>query len=651
MLSGMAHAQKNVALNDSLRQAIKATQGKEKFLLQLRIISDVNLPDFTHADTILKDAQQWAKEHGDSIDILHCELAEAKLLNDKGETEDALALALKIDNSSFAKPTLKAETKLFLRNTFFDLGSFEQALDYHRKIDWKLLPWNWESKAPFSFLAFLFLKLEDYEKSIKYMTESVQLMRENHLPYWQMSYTNSLGFIYEQSGNLDSAWVNYKRALQLLETNFTINDNIDSMSYLFIEGLIFGNMAQVMAKQGNHHQAIPLYKRDIECSLLEPMSFECKRNAIISIIKISDSYLETNQLNLAQNSLDKAKNMLETNVFAEEWLNYWKGAWKYFEKVGKVDSALYSANKYVHVKDSLEILTNRKRAQDLVIAYESTLREQQLKKQEAIMRTLEENAEDEKYTLRIAIIAIILLIMALIASYIIYRSRLSREKALREKSAQIEHQQVLIEDSLKEKDALIREVHHRVKNNLQIISSLFYLQAKKIKDPAALEAIKEGQLRVQIMSVIHQKLYQNEQLDLINFRLYISELAEQILASQKRSELNVKLKIKADSVPISVDKAVPIGLIVNELITNSLKHGFEGLSTGTINIRIYLNENIAHLVYMDDGNGVTDIENLEQGNTLGMRLIRLFTNQLDGKMDIHSDKGIVFDFQFPIDRK
>lgn len=647
----MAHAQQNAALNDSLRNAIKITQGREKFLLQLQIISDVNLPDFAHGDSVLIAARSWAENQGDSNDLLQCELAEAKLLNDKGNTGEGLKLGLKIDNSPYASSELKAETKLFLRNIYFDLGSFEQALEYHRKIDWKLLPKHWESKAPFSFLAFLFSKLEDYEKAISYMSESVQLMKKNRLPYWQLSYTNSLGFMYEQSGNLDSAWVNYKRALQLLETNFTIHDNIDSMSYRFIEGLIFGNMAQVMAKQGNHLQAIPLYKRDIECSMLEPMTLESRKNAIISTIKISDSYLATNQLAFAQSSLGKAKSMLEHNAFAEEWLSYWKSAWNYYENIGKTDSALFCANKYVAANDSLEFILNRKRAQDLVIAYESTLREQQLRDQEAMMRELEEKAAEEKYTLRFAIIAIILLVMALIASYIIYRSRLSREKALREKSAQIEEQQVLIEDSLKEKDALIREVHHRVKNNLQIISSLFYLQAKKIKDPAALEAIKEGQLRVQIMSVIHQKLYQNEQLDLINFRLYISELAEQILESQKRSDLNVKLNIQADSVPISVDKAVPIGLIVNELITNSLKHGFEGLYSGTINIRIYLNENIAHLVYMDDGNGVTDIENLEKGNTLGMRLIRLFTNQLDGKMDIHSEKGIVFDFQFPIDRK
>ncbi len=213
-------------------------------------------------------------------------------------------------------------------------------------------------------------------------------------------------------------------------------------------------------------------------------------------------------------------------------------------------------------------------------------------------------------------------------------------------TTQLSDQSAAIEKVLKEKDMLLREVHHRVKNNLQIISSLFFLQSKHIKDEVALGLIKEGQSRIHVMSLIHQKLYQAEELNHIDFQGYFSDLAKQILQMHQSKDVEIDMIIEAREISESMELAVPLGMIVNELLTNSIKHAFAGRRIGHIHIGLTKQHGRMKLVYEDDGRGLSENNDFINGDSLGMKLIRLLTNQLGGNLEFGPTLGFSLSIEF-----
>ncbi|NNF01222.1 MAG: diguanylate cyclase, partial [Bacteroidia bacterium] len=206
-----------------------------------------------------------------------------------------------------------------------------------------------------------------------------------------------------------------------------------------------------------------------------------------------------------------------------------------------------------------------------------------------------------------------------------------------------------IKGSLDEKGVLLREIHHRVKNNLQIIISLFNLQSNYISNKNALRVLREGQDRIKSMALIHERFYQSDGLSKIDFDDYIYKLTENLFLSYVVDTRKINLAIQADKVSVDIDTAVPCGLIINELVSNSLKHAFEPDETGEIFIRFReLEKNIYKLVVGDTGKGVDPDFDFENTETLGMQLVSALTDQLDGKMNIVRDngKGISFEIIF-----
>lgn len=637
------------ALNgDSLLSVADQMEGQRRIELLTRYL-DYASPASPHDnDALIKEVNDWTAQSGDTLMRLWSKLIQAKHAAALGNLSTGLLLATEVENSTEASDELRFSSALFLRNIYFKLGSYDKAINIHSTLDWTQATHTWERLAPDNFLAITYLKLGEYQQAIELYQACIDLMRKKRQKYWEISFTNSLGVAYERSGQLDSAWSCYKRGLSMLENNFRpgLRDGMEQGRFRYIEGLFYGNMAQVLATQEKHLLAIPLYRRDIESSLMNPDNAEYRQNAVISLIKLSNSYIATDQRENAQKMLQQARPLLDHLEYPEQWLAYWKSMWHFYELRERNDSALWCANLYLRFRDSLESNVNLKRSQDLLLAYESHLRDQQLEEQQTELSNLKFRAEQERLLRNLGIGGTVLLAIILVFLYLAYRERLVREKALAKQTDQIQEQREMIENSLKEKDLLLREVHHRVKNNLQIISSLFFLQSKKIKDQEALGVIREGQSRVQVMSLIHQKLYQSTQLDVIDFQSYFSDLARQILKTYQTPEQNIQLKIEAVNISIPVDKAVPLGLIINELITNSMKHAFIDREKGTIRIKLYQTETTAHLLYSDDGHGVKNVKGIEKGDSLGIRLIRLLTNQLEGKLEIFSEDGFQVDIAF-----
>ncbi len=200
-----------------------------------------------------------------------------------------------------------------------------------------------------------------------------------------------------------------------------------------------------------------------------------------------------------------------------------------------------------------------------------------------------------------------------------------------------------------ENELLLKEIHHRVKNNLQVISSLLSLQSAHIEDPKVLNAVQESQNRVKSMGLIHQKLYQGENLAAVEMKDYLHTLSESMLDFFGGHAGNIDIQIKMDELELDVDTAIPIGLIINELVTNSIKYAFPNQQEGEIKISLGIDETKQlHLVVADNGIG-TD-ENAESaigsGSGFGSQLVNLLTMQLNGHMRQENREGLVTEMRF-----
>jgi PAS domain S-box-containing protein len=237
----------------------------------------------------------------------------------------------------------------------------------------------------------------------------------------------------------------------------------------------------------------------------------------------------------------------------------------------------------------------------------------------------------------------------------------------------------MIEETLKkQEEARIKEIHHRIKNNLQVISSLLDLQAEKFNEKEAvqskeiLKAFKESQDRVICMALIHEELYKSRDMSVLDFANYLQKLTENLLSSYTVKNESINLKLNLEQVYLGMDTAIPLGIIVNELVSNSLKYAFLIRKEGEISISLYKNENHEKvyeimyekpadsgtsgskserylqytLIVADNGRGIPEEVDFENTDSLGLQLIRVLVDQIEGHLELERDGGTKFKINF-----
>jgi two-component sensor histidine kinase len=206
-----------------------------------------------------------------------------------------------------------------------------------------------------------------------------------------------------------------------------------------------------------------------------------------------------------------------------------------------------------------------------------------------------------------------------------------------------------IKASLRVKEDLLREVHHRVKNNMQVISSLLNLQAGSIENPIVRVLFRESQARIQAMSFVHEKLYGSRDLAKVDFVEYLQSLAAHLFRLYGVDRTKVRLEINADTVFLSLDTAMPCGLIVNELVSNALKHGFPGKRRGSVAISVTAGKAPGEFILAVSDTGVgfpKEVDFRETSGSLGIRLVLTLVNQLGGRIDLDRSSGTTVTIQF-----
>lgn len=193
---------------------------------------------------------------------------------------------------------------------------------------------------------------------------------------------------------------------------------------------------------------------------------------------------------------------------------------------------------------------------------------------------------------------------------------------------------------------LMKELHHRVKNNLQIVSSLLSLQSFRIKDQIAIDAVKEGQHRIEAMSLIHQKLYIQDNITQVNIKGFITDIAESLMEAYGFKNDRFQLQLEVNEELIDVDKAIPLSIIINELITNAFKYAYNSVENPELKISFTKHSDNATLLVSDNGTGI-DTNAWENNDGYGKELVQTFTEQLQGTLTLKVNNGTIFQIDFP----
>lgn len=210
-----------------------------------------------------------------------------------------------------------------------------------------------------------------------------------------------------------------------------------------------------------------------------------------------------------------------------------------------------------------------------------------------------------------------------------------------------------IQAALKEKDLLLGEIHHRVKNNLQIVHSLLDLQSARIDDSRVQDMLLDSQNRIRSMALIHQTLYQSKDFSGVDFGSFLDSLIPTLISSYGVDPARIALAIKAGTVQLPISVAIPCGLVVNELISNAMKHAFPAGRMGGIDVKLDYNGRSdaagdwVELSVSDDGVGLPDSVDLARGETLGLQLVTLLASQLHGTLEVRRSDPTRFVLEFP----
>jgi len=345
---------------------------------------------------------------------------------------------------------------------------------------------------------------------------------------------------------------------------------------------------------------------------------------------IADLNLRKKEYDLAINNYKKSKAgyLFLKNRYASENMSMYLG--EAYKQKGDLNNSLLYFQQYF---DQSLIFQKEKN--------EGSLRENEL---QINLLTQEKKLSQKQNQQIIFIIALFIIAVLLAWSYWNYKLKQKSNKQLAILNNDLENKNSLLDKKNQENEVLLKEIHHRVKNNLEMVSSLLTLQSEQIDDQNTKEAITEGKNRVNSIGIVHQKLYQGTNLGAVEMKDYLLSLSESILDSFGADE-RIDLKINMEKLELDIDTAIPLGLIINELLTNTIKYAFPNSEKGVIIINLEKqNNNTLHLEVSDNGVGKLGII---QGTGFGEQLISLLTHQLNGTMKekIKNGTTTLFDFK------
>jgi two-component sensor histidine kinase len=467
----------------------------------------------------------------------------------------------------------------------------------------------------YSNLSGIYFNLKQYDKARQYTEQSIKLAEQLN-DGDQLAYANvGLALILDNQGDLKGAVEAHQRAEKYI-TEFRIE---------YLKGFNKLNLAEIYERQNNLSEAERLYQELIDD---EKMSVEVLLSGYANLARIkveNDSPKEGIRLANELLRLASQRNAISPVKDAHEIL------FLAYEKIGNYKMSLSEHKEFMHYKDSIINMESINAINEVEKRYETELKERQIEtlafENEQNQLLLDKQASEKQ--LYILAIITLLIILGFGIRQVVQKNKFNQ--ILTAKNA-------TISNALSEREVLLREIHHRVKNNLQIISSLLNLQSRFIKDQNAVDAVQEGRNRVKSMALIHQKLYQQDNIEGIYMPEYIDNLSASLVTSYKVSGGRIQIDKQVDKINLDIDTAIPVGLILNELLTNSLKYAFIDGRIGNLIIKLQVQNQQLVLEVSDNGIGM-DASSSVNKNSFGLTLIESLAEKLDAKTEILQKEG------------
>ncbi len=499
------------------------------------------------------------------------------------------------------------------------LGHYIEAEEYADK--------NGERDGQISFLANIadILGMQgEYQKAYDISMKALEIVSQTNNKREVPGLLSQLGKLSGQLGDTDKELDYYQQARALSEEL----NNQRALSFSL------DNLANYYLRYGPKSKAEPLFLESLR--IREAIDF--KPGISKSYNNLAEYYEAENQPNRAIRYYSQAEQIAKEMNYQEELRNSYSGLARMHADRQNYKEAYAYQSQYLIVKDSIWNENRNAEIARMEVQFDIKQKENEIADLEEDRRILQESRKKD-LRIRQLLIASALLLGLLLFSVIWWA------RSIKKKNSIIEESRRQVSQSLLEKETLLKEIHHRVKNNLQIVSSLLNLQTRHATDDQTISTIREGQSRVQAMSLIHNQLYQSEKLHMIDMQDYLSRLIQNI--NTMFHEHRISTEVDAEGVEFDIDTAMPLGLIINELVTNSYKYAFAKGEEGLIKIKIDEMENGSYqLMVSDNGKGFDHGTKESKSNSLGLRLVSILTKQLNGEVNNMNKDGatVLIDF-------
>lgn len=539
---------------------------------------------------------------------------EAMALRGKGKYQESIKLFEAFIEKNDSENKLRyAFAHYHIASLNMNVGNYEVALEFSNKADslfqkennLKMIAMNNNARGG------IFRNLGNEDKALELYKEALLTYRNLRDSTGMAECYNNMANAYGQMGKFDESMEYFKLQENL---NIQLKDSV-GLAYTY------ENMGALMGIQGKLDETYRLLTKSRKLH----QATGNERNIIN--VELMLGFVMT-ELGREKEGVDMMKNSL---VLAEEaelkdlLPRIYNGLSKSYVQQRDFENAYDAKVKEYKTKNDIKNEKVKSRIAELDAKYQNSVKENEI----IVLNAENEKKDIRNFWMRIGL-ALALALLAVIAFLLVQRQK--RNKLLQEKNT-------IISTALKDKDILLKEIHHRVKNNLQVISSLLNLQSQFIKDHHAAQAINEGRNRVHSMALIHQSLYQKDSLLGIDAKTYFEQLISELFHTYKVDHDRVELKMDIDSMELDVDTMVPLGLMVNELVTNALKYAFIGKDQGILMVSLKEDETVLKLCVADNGIGIENTEQLESGDSFGYQLIEAFVAKMDGELDISSQNG------------
>jgi len=479
-------------------------------------------------------------------------------------------------------PGLKASMKYCLGSIMTDLNQPQKSISYFKVLE----AWHdrgeidYDMTASYDNMVIAYMQLKHYDSAQIYLKKSLAIARQNG---------DSVSIAFNYLYQAEILWETGKGKLAI--DYFTKSENLFKSSG-----------AELMYRTTQ-------LKR-ITCSL----DNKIYNNETASELDAMESYFAS-----SQRKIDIAKVI--------------KQRARYLALIGQYALAYSQFTRFDSLQEINQDEAQKEKLAELQTQHETALHKREAQKQAAIAQLKQEEAESKSLTIGVLTFISVVLLLVLLAVFILFKN-------LKKSRRIVALQKAGIEKKENEKSVLLKELHHRVKNNLQIVSSLLNLQRQNAKDEAAKGAFKEGQNRVEAMALIHRYLYATDELTKLELDKYLRQLVQSIAFSYGYNKSDVSLVFEISETPVDVDLAIPLGLIANELVSNVFKHAFRGSDHPEIQVRLTYTDQLI-LEIADNGPGISEFNNSKDRQSFGMDLVHTLCSQLKAELNYRYENGAV----------